>query len=216
MVKIIILDFDGVVVESVDIKTKAFRELFQEYQNVEEIVQYHLRNNAISRFIKFKYIYENLLGREYNEEVEKELGKKFSEIVFQKVVECPFVLGAEEFLKTFSNTHPIYLVSATPQEELDRIVAGRNLRGYFKKVWGNPPGNKVDFIERALKNEKAKVEEAVYIGDMREDFEIAQRTGILFVGRRNKESFDGLNIPEFPDMVGIMEWIKNKAEAEFL
>lgn len=195
MVKIIILDFDGVVVESVDIKTKAFRELFQEYQNVEEIVQYHLRNNAISRFIKFKYIYENLLGREYNEEVEKELGKKFSEIVFQKVVECPFVLGAEEFLKTFSNTHPIYLVSATPQEELDRIVAGRNLRGYFKKVWGNPPGNKVDFIERALKNEKAKVEEAVYIGDMREDFEIAQRTGILFVGRRNKESFDGLNIP---------------------
>lgn len=216
MIKVIILDFDGVVVESVDIKTEAFRELFQGYQSVDDIVQYHLQNNAISRFIKFKYIYENFLGREYNEEVEKELGKKFSEIVFQKVVECPFVSGAEEFLRIFSKVYPIYLVSATPQEELDRIVAGRNIQGYFKEVWGNPPGNKVDCIKRALKNENAKVEEAVYIGDMREDFEVAQRTGVLFVARRNRESFDGLSIPEFPDMVGIMEWIKNKTEAESL
>lgn len=59
MIEVIILDFDGVVVESVDIKTEAFRELFQEYENVDDIVQYHLQNNAISRFIKFKYIYES-------------------------------------------------------------------------------------------------------------------------------------------------------------
>ena len=77
-------------------------------------------------------------------------------------------------------------------------------------MWGSPPGNKVDFIKRALENEKAKVQEAVYIGDMVEDFRIAQRIGVMFVGRRDKESFGSLNIPEFPDMLGIIEWIKNK------
>ncbi|GAF78578.1 unnamed protein product, partial [marine sediment metagenome] len=31
MIKAIIFDFDGVIVESSDIKTEAFRELFQDY-----------------------------------------------------------------------------------------------------------------------------------------------------------------------------------------
>lgn len=211
MLKIIIIDFDGVIVESVNIKTEAFRELFKEYKDlVDDIVQYHLQNNAISRFIKFKYIYEHFLGKEYNKEIEKEVGKKFSEIVFRKVVECPFVVGAEKFLKIFSKMYPIYLISATPPEELERIVAKRNIEGYFKEVWGSSPGNKVDFIKRAIENENVKAEEVVYIGDMVEDFKIAQKTGVLFVGRKNVESFAGFSIPVFPDLVGIKEWVQNK------
>jgi len=214
MMKVIILDFDGVVVESVDIKTEAFRELFKKYENVDDIIQYHLQNNAISRFIKLRYIYEHFLGKEYNEEIEKEAGERFSEIVFRKVVECPFVAGAEKFLKTFSETHPIYLISATPQEELERIVTKRNIQDYFKKVWGRPPGNKVDFIKRALENENANPGEAIYIGDMREDYRIAKKVGIRFVGRKNVESFDGFNIPVFPDMVRIKEWVQDKIKEE--
>ena len=213
MIKLVILDFDGVVVESLDIKTEAFRKLFQEYPNVDAIVQYHLENNPSSRFIKFKYIYENILEREYTEEVEGDLGRKFSEIVFQKVVECPYVTGAKEFLRIFSRILPIYLISATPQDELERIVTNRNIGHYFRQVWGIPPGNKVDYIKQALKNEDAKAEEAVSIGDMLEDFRVAQEVGALFVGRRHKESFDGLGVPEFPDMVGITEWLKHKTGA---
>lgn len=211
MIKIIILDFDGIVVESVDIKTGAFRELFHEYENVDDIVQYHLQNNAISRFIKFKYIYGNFLGKEYTEETEREIGKKFSEIVFQKVVECPFVVGAEEFLKTFSNTYPIYLLSATPQVELERIVAKRDIQSYFKSVWGTP-GTKVDLIKKALVSENAKPVETIYVGDMVEDYRIAKNVGVQFVGRRNVESFDAFNIPIFPDMTGIRKWVQDKIE----
>jgi phosphoglycolate phosphatase-like HAD superfamily hydrolase len=216
MIKLVILDFDGVVVESVDIKTEAFRELFQEHPNVEEIVQYHLGNNPFSRFIKFKYIYENILEREYTEEVKQELGRKFSEIVFQKVVECPYVNGAEEFLRIFSRVLPIYLISATPQQELESIVAKRNIGGYFREVWGIPPGNKVDYFKQALRKENVKAEEAVSVGDMREDFRVAREVGVLFVGRRHKESFDGLGVPEYSDMAGITEWLQNKIGAGLL
>lgn len=207
-IKLIILDFDGVIVESLDVKTQAFRELFREYDNAEDIIRYDLQNRAFSRFIKFKYIYENILGKEYNEEVAGELGRKFSEIVFQKVVACPFVAGAGEFLKMFSKTHPIYLVSATPQEELVKIVSSRKLRQYFKEVWDIPPKDKVEHIRQALKNEGTTAAEAIYIGDTREDFHIAQKTGVHFVGRINEENFDGLGVPAFPDMNGITKWLK--------
>ncbi len=209
-IKLIILDFDGVIVESLDVKTESFRELFKNNEKVDEIIRYHHNNRAFSRFVKFKHIYENILGKEYNEQVAKELGEKFSEIVFQKVVACPMVAGAENFLKIFSRTYPIYLISATPQEELERIVASRNLDGFFKQVWGIPPGNKIDYINHALKNENARPEEAVSIGDTREDFNVAQKTGVRFVGRINQESFDDLGVPVFPDMNGIAKWLQKK------
>ena len=69
VIKVIVLDFDGVIVESVGIKTEAFRELFRDSPQVEEIYQYHLANNALSRFEKFPYICENILGRKYTEEM---------------------------------------------------------------------------------------------------------------------------------------------------
>jgi len=215
MIKVILLDFDGVIVESVNIKTEAFGELFQQYKNlVDKIVQYHLQNNAISRFIKFKHIYENILGKEYNEKIGKELGKKFSKIVFQKVVECPSVVGAEEFLKTFSKIYPIYLISATPQRELKGIVAKRNIKNYFKKVFGSPPGNKVEHIIKALGNEKANPKEAISIGDMIEDYRVAQKTGVQFVGRKSIEDFGEIDAPIFPDMKGVKKWIEDKIKKE--
>lgn len=210
MIKVIVLDFDGVIVESVDIKTEAFRELFRDSPQVEEIYQYHLANNALSRFEKFPHIYENILGRKYTEEIGLELSQRYSALVFQKIISCPLVAGVEEFLQTLAATHAIYLVSATPQEDLVQVVEARGLHGYFKEIWGIPPGNKPDYIRRALEIEKAKPFECVYIGDMVEDFWVAQSAGVLFVGRESRENLDNLSVPVFPDMRGIMEWIKNQ------
>ena len=211
MFKIIILDFDGVVVESVDIKTEAYRELFQVYNDhIDDIMKYHFDNNAISRYIKFKYIYENILRKNYNKEIEKELGDKFSDIVFKKVIECDFVKGAPEFLQYFSKLIPIYIASNTPQIELNKIVERKNIKKYFKQVFGSPPGNKMDFIKKAMENENANSNQVLYIGDMIEDYKIAEKNGIVFVGRKNVESFDHLNIPNFPDLFKIKEWILNQ------
>jgi phosphoglycolate phosphatase-like HAD superfamily hydrolase len=211
MIKTIILDFDGVVVKSVDIKTKAFKELFKEYTSqLDNILEYHLANNAVSRYIKFKYIYENILNEKYNKDIEARLGNDFSKLVFKKVVECPFVEGVEEFLKTFSKKIPFYLATATPQDEIDRIMTARNLKKYFKKIYGTPPGNKIDFIKEILQNENIKPEEAVYIGDMIKDYNIAKTVGVLFIGRRNKESFDGLNVPQYTNFNGISKWLQNR------
>src|SRR3989304_1573816 len=56
MIRAIIFDFDGVIVESVDIKTKAFARLFEHEGKVvvEKVVDYHLKNGGVSRFDKFR------------------------------------------------------------------------------------------------------------------------------------------------------------------
>ena len=63
MIKVIILDFDGVIVESLDIKTQAFRDLFSNYpEHIDEIMNYQLEYNPFSRYIKFEHIVTNILN----------------------------------------------------------------------------------------------------------------------------------------------------------
>lgn len=202
------LDFDGVIVDSAEIKTEAFKELFSDFgEELEEIINYHLNNNALSRFIKFKYIYENILNKEYNMDVEIDLGKRFSEIVFKRVVDCPYIPGAIEFLDSFYGQYPMYLISATPHEELMRIVAERNLLHYFKGIFGVPPGSKYELMLKVLDLESMKPSDAIYIGDMMEDYRVAQSAGVMFVGKKGVENFGKKGVISFDRLSEIKNFI---------
>ena len=63
MIKTIIFDFDGTIVDSVNIKTEGFAELYNEYGNntVKQVVKYHLLNGGVSRYDKIRYFQENIL-----------------------------------------------------------------------------------------------------------------------------------------------------------
>lgn len=207
MINAIFLDFDGVIVESVILKTDSYRELFSRCpDHVEEILSYHLKHNALSRYIKFRHIYEKILKKPYSKETEHKLDEEFSKIVFRKVVSCPYVPGALEFLDFFVNKKPLFLVSATPEWELEKILQARNIRHYFTKAVG-APGRKTDHIHSILKSEQLKPGEVIYIGDMNEDLRIAKMLGIFFVGRKNTEPFEDPGMVSYPDMMGIKTWI---------
>lgn len=207
MLRAIFLDFDGIIVESVDIKTQAFRELFSIYpEHVDRIVAYHLANNAKSRYVKFRHIFTHILKRPYDTSVESECDRKLSAIVFNKIVACPPVPGAPEFLEYFHSRVPMFLVSATPGKEIERILAARGIRHYFTEVAG-APGDKVDQIRAILEQHRIQQQDAVYIGDMREDAAVARLANIRFIGREHVESFRDLDALTFPDMYGIRGWI---------
>jgi beta-phosphoglucomutase-like phosphatase (HAD superfamily) len=57
----LIFDFDGVLVESTDIKTRAFGTLYENYgqEVVDQVIAHHKINTGISRFKKFQYFQEN-------------------------------------------------------------------------------------------------------------------------------------------------------------
>ena len=174
MIQAIFLDFDGIIVESVNIKTEAFRQLFSKYPDyTDEIVGHHLRNNALSRYVKFRYIFTNILNLPYNEKIEEDLDNQLSAIVFERVVSCPYVTGSLEFLRYFSGKIPMFLISATPKHELVRILSARNLTGYFVEICG-APGKKIDQITAILEKYQYSRENVVYVGDMIEDLRIAR------------------------------------------
>ena len=59
--KAIIFDFDGVICESVEAKTEAFRKVFLDYpEHLDEIIAYHMTQGGVSRYIKFEYIFREI------------------------------------------------------------------------------------------------------------------------------------------------------------
>jgi phosphoglycolate phosphatase-like HAD superfamily hydrolase len=206
-IKTIILDFDGTIVESVGIKDWAFKTLFKEYpDHLDEIIKYHLSHNATVRFDKFRYIVEKILGQEYDEAIGRKLSDEFSKLVFERIVQCPYVSGADEFLNWFWNKIPLYLISASPAEELERILKARDLNKYFKNIYAIP-WVKTEALKDILRSENISAEEAVFIGDAFEDYQAARSTDVFFIGRDSHKSFHGANIPIYENMFDIKKFL---------
>ncbi|MGB9498885.1 MAG: hypothetical protein ACKVE4_03865 [Dissulfuribacterales bacterium] len=57
----IFFDFDGVIFDSVNVKTDAFANMFEVYgaEVRDAVVKYHLDNGGVSRMEKFKYYYRH-------------------------------------------------------------------------------------------------------------------------------------------------------------
>lgn len=185
--KAVIFDFDGVILESAEIKTAAFLDLFAEYpEHREGIVRYHLDNLGVSRHRKFEWIYAELLGRPLDDEQSRRLGDAFSEIVMEKILACPFVPGALELLEALHRQCLLFVASGTPQEELEHIVESRGLRRFFTEVWGTPLG-KVEIIRSILTRFELAEGEVLFLGDGISDYCAAQETGVPFLARETDQ-----------------------------
>lgn len=179
----LLLDFDGVVVESVDVKTNAFRQLFaHEPEHLPRIIELHLRQGGISRFTKFDVIYRDILRRALSPSDRETLGRRFADLVVDGVLACPPVPGAVEFLAEWSVRLPLFLVSGTPEEELRYIVDRRGLARYFTEVHGSPR-SKVDVARTILARHGWSPDALLMIGDAVTDHAAAAELGLPFVGR---------------------------------
>ncbi|MBE9571959.1 MAG: HAD family hydrolase [Proteobacteria bacterium] len=188
MIRAVIFDLDGVIIESAEIKTKAFEVLFADYPDrLPEIISYHQKNGGISRYLKFRYFYEKILGQELSAQEEAELGERFSQIAMRQVLEAPFVPGAIEFLTHNKHRYYFFIASGTPYGELQNIMSHRQLSQFFVEVHGAPK-DKTDIIEDILNRYEFQRKEAVFIGDAESDRAAAERTGILFIARLTREN----------------------------
>jgi phosphoglycolate phosphatase-like HAD superfamily hydrolase len=180
----IVFDFDGVLVESVDVKTQAFGALYAEYGDliVEQVKAYHLLHGGVSRFEKFRYYHEILLGKALTKEEEVRLGDQFSQCVEDAVVDAVYVSGAYEILERNYKSIPLFVASGTPDQELKRIVSRRNMAHYFVSVHGSP-ALKGDIIQDILSKYDFEPDRVLMVGDAIADYEGAIAAGVKFVGR---------------------------------
>ena len=181
-VQAILFDFDGVILDSVDVKGWAFGKLFDDYSEyVDEIVTFHHDNGGMSRYEKFRYIYKNILKKPLPEKEFKQLCNDFSKLVYHRVLECDFVPGAIEFLRKYYKKIPLFIISATPQEEIVNIVNAKGLSKYFKGVFGSPTPKGV-WVKKIINEQNLDPIKAIFVGDAMSDYNAAKEGDIYFVG----------------------------------
>lgn len=208
--KIIFLDFDGVIVESNAIKEGAFRGLFDQFKEKEKEIFYYLDHNKIvDRRSKFKHIAQNIVKSTQAEELASRWYEEYALKTRQAVIDCAFVKGAESFLKYFSTKCPLILLSATIDEELQRIIQARNLSKYFKVVKGSPIFKDKEMLNVLLKFNLSATD-AVFIGDSVTDQKFSESAKVDFIGRRGDSSFVDASFPVFDDLNGVYSYLQEK------
>ncbi len=211
MPKAIVFDFDGVILQSVDIKTRAFESVFstEAPEAVARILDYHRAHNGISRYEKFRHAYREILRRPLGADEEKALGERYNATVEDAVSVCPYVPGAREFLEARHALTPFFVASGTPQEELRRIVERRGLSGFFRGVFGSP--TKKDMILNAVAAEiSCAPSELLMVGDATTDSDAARAVGASFIGvvppgERNPFPPDARILPDLTGLGALLD-----------
>lgn len=199
MVQAVVFDFDGVIVESVNVKTEAFAALYEPYgeEIVRQVMEHHREHGGVSRFEKFRHYHGEFLGMQLHENDVDELARRFSDIVEERVIAAPYVEGAPEVLERFYALVPLFVASGTPETELVRIVEKRDLCRFFQGVYGSPK-RKADIIRSILDRYGLTAADTLMVGDAMTDYLAAKETGLRFVGRLN-DAHGG-----FPDDVPVI------------
>ena len=214
-VRAVILDFDGILLESNEAKTEAFAELFSLYpSHFSQMMDFHLTNISMPRRIKFEYFVNTLMSKPGDVTRVDKMTDRFSEIVFRRVINCSEVPGARAFLETYYDRLPLYVSSMTPQEELIEIIRRREFAGYFEDIFGDPPIKKTEAIRKIIRKEAISPGELVFIGDSDSDYRAARLSGIPFIGRDSGQASQSEAVFSCRDLFDVAAALSHRLERQ--
>ena len=186
--KIIIFDFDGVILNSNYIKTRTFYNLFQSYGKkvADKAVRYHLENMGVPRRKKFKYIYKNFLKKNISNSILDNLDIEFKKKSLQKIHQLKVSKPLDNFIKKRSKNYIFYISTGAPKNEIIDILKKKKLFKKFKKIYG-PPSKKTSHINIIKKLNKGDI---IFIGDSLEDHNAAKKCKIKFILKKHRENIN--------------------------
>ena len=189
MIKNILWDFDGVILDSMPIRDFGFREIFKTYSKdlVEKFITYHRTNGGLSRFHKIKYFYNELLGQDISEEKIQEYASRFTTIMKEELTNPKYLINESvEFIKQNHENYRFHIVSGSEHHELNYLCEKLGLAECFLSINGSPtPKN--ELVKNLFEKEQYKKEETILIGDSINDYEAADVNGITFYGYNNEK-----------------------------
>jgi len=204
MIKVIVFDFDGVIVDSNALKENAWSSVFIDRDDRAKKI---IENIASSRRGDRFYIIERALI-ELGEPKEKipslvdYYANRYNDLVFENIINHGIFQGVPESLNNFSKRYSLYINSATPEQPLKEIVERLELSNYFKGIHGSP-ASKLDNLKRVKELEGIDKGSILMVGDSDVDFFAAKSAGVKFIGVRN--SFNKWSNCEFPTIESINE-----------
>jgi phosphoglycolate phosphatase-like HAD superfamily hydrolase len=187
--EVILWDFDGVIVDSMAVREKGFVETLKDFpeEEVSQLINYHEKNGGLSRYVKFRYFFEEIRKEEVDQKKVKELSLAFSDIMRKSLIDKRILIGeVVGFIKNHQEDFKMHVVSGSDGEELRFLCGQLGISSYFNSIEGSPTP-KIELVENLLQEYKYEKKKTCLIGDSVNDKEAADRNGIDFYGYNNTE-----------------------------
>jgi len=182
--KIIIFDFDGVIVDSHRQRSNSFRYALQEFDGelVERFIEYHTKNGGLSRFEKFKYFFEEMVQLPITNTEILNYAYKVSSYVKEKITLESVDPKILDLIK--SHKFDKHIVSASMDVELKWICRNLGIDKYFITINGsqNVLTTKAETVQTLIAIFDYDPKNVVLIGDAIQDYQAAIANNIEFLG----------------------------------
>jgi len=187
VIKNIIFDFDGVILDSIPVKTEAFRKLFNDFpsEKVEMLVSFHLKNGGMSRYKKIEYFFMHIMNEQIEDTTILEYARKYSKITKEELAQPKYlILDSLEFIRQNYKKYNMHIASGADEEDLKYICKKLEIDKYFLSINGSPTV-KSKIVRFLLQKNNYREEETILIGDSINDADAADENQIDFYGYNN-------------------------------
>jgi phosphoglycolate phosphatase-like HAD superfamily hydrolase len=186
-IKKIIWDFDGVILLSDEVREYGFRKIFEDYPagQVEQLIDFHTTNGGLSRYVKIRFFYEDVLKKEISEAEVNVLAENFS-VIMKEALTNKKLLNPQwlQFMEKKGAKYEHSIASGSDGTELNYLCEQLGVNHHFKAITGSPVTKK-ELVARIVKNSGLRNDEIVLIGDAINDYEAAEANKIGFIGYHN-------------------------------
>jgi phosphoglycolate phosphatase-like HAD superfamily hydrolase len=185
--KVVVFDFDGVLIPSEEIKQNGYRWMFSEFgEDVpEEAIRLAREEFSNARGNRYDII-RSICARIGKTDIESDVTKyaeRFGDVVRNKLAAFTVEPNVRAMLERAGKGGPLYINSNTPDEPLKETLRSLGIADLFKGVRGSSDGSsKADRLHDIARAEGVTASDLVFIGDGEGDRAAAEMAGCEFIG----------------------------------
>lgn len=183
MIKVVFWDFDGVLIDSNSVRDLGFERVLAEFPKyqVDQLLAFHKANGGLSRYVKFRFFFEEIRKESISEDDILIWAERFS-LIMKELLVNPKLLIEEtlNFVKENQGKFIMHITSGSDQDELRFLCQSMGIDRFFNSIHGSPKPKK-EWVKELIEMHGYKKEECILIGDSYNDYEASKQNSINFM-----------------------------------
>jgi beta-phosphoglucomutase-like phosphatase (HAD superfamily) len=188
----IILDFDGVIVDSVVLREmllfRAFDKCVQ-ISDYEKVIKFHIKNHGLTRSDRVSKIYHSITGNNITQSSLNCILDEIKSASKLMLPNCSLVQGIRNFLNYVvkESNIQLFVSSIAPSDEIDLLLSQKKIDTKFTKIWGGEI-SKTLAIKKVTSDYFLDINNVLFIGDRMSDFISSVDANVNFIGMVSESS----------------------------